>query len=60
MLQLGGDLVLELLAVDGGAAAAGAGGVAGLDHEVGDDAVDEEVVIVAALGEGGEVLARLG
>jgi hypothetical protein len=31
-----------------------------LDHEVGDDAVDEEVVVVATLGEGGEVLAGLG
>jgi hypothetical protein len=30
-----------------------------LDHEVGDDAVDEEVIVVAPLGEGLEVLARL-
>lgn len=60
MLELGGYLVGEFLAVDGGAAATGAGGVAGLDHEVGDYAVHEEVVVVAALGEGGEVLAGLG
>ncbi|KFY34535.1 hypothetical protein V494_06691 [Pseudogymnoascus sp. VKM F-4513 (FW-928)] len=60
VLELGGYLVGELLAVDGGAAAAGAGWVAGLDHEGGDDTVDEQVVVVAALGEGGEVSARLG
>lgn len=54
------DLVGELFAVDGGAAAAGAGGVAGLDHEVGDDAVDDGRVVVAALGEGDKVCAGLG
>jgi len=30
-----------------------------LDHEVGDDAVDQEVVIVASLGESLEILACL-
>lgn len=57
VLERGVDLVLELLAVDGAAAAAGAGGVAGLEHEVGNDAVEEERVVVAAFGEGLEVLA---
>lgn len=59
MLQLWGDLVVELRPVDGGSAAAGAGGVAGLDHEGGDDAVEEEVGVVAAAGEGFEVFAGL-
>ncbi len=60
MFQTGVDLVFELFAVDGAAAAAGAGGVAGLEHEVWDYAVEEDVVVVAALGEGGEVFAGLG
>lgn len=47
-------------AVDGGAAAAGAGGVAGLDHEVADDAVAGDGVVEACCGEGGEVVACLG
>lgn len=59
MLQSWMDLVCELFAVDGAAAAAGAGRVAGLEHEVWDYAVEDYVVVVAALGEGGEVLARL-
>ncbi|TFB00711.1 hypothetical protein CCMA1212_007152 [Trichoderma ghanense] len=54
------DLVLELVAVDGGAAAAGARRVAALDHEVGDDAVEYRGVVVAALDEGGKVLGRFG
>ncbi len=59
VLEGGVDLVVELVAVDGGAAAAGAGRVARLEHEVGDYAVKEEVVVVAAGGEGGEVFAGL-
>ena len=54
------DLVFELLAVDGGAAAAGAGGVTRLGHEVGDDAVEDGIGIVAAADEGGKVIACLG
>ena len=53
------ELVLELAAEDGLAAAAGAGGVAALDHEVGDDAVEDDVVVSASVGEAGEVLAGL-
>ena len=45
--ELGDDFVGESAAVDGGAAAAGAGGVAGLDHEVADDAVAGDGVVEA-------------
>lgn len=58
--EVGVDLVGKLVAVDRGAAAAGARRVAGLDHKVGDDAVHERVVVVAARGERREVGARLG
>lgn len=59
MLQARMYLILELLAVDGAAAATGAGGVAGLKHEVWDYAVEDYVVVVAALCERGKVLAGL-
>ena len=59
MFQARMYLVRELVAKDGAATAAGAGGVAGLEHEVWDDAVEDDIVVVAALGEGGEVLAGL-
>lgn len=60
MLQRGVNLVVELVAVDGGAAAPGARRVAALDHEVGDDAVEDGRGVVAALDEGGEVLGCPG
>lgn len=53
------EFIFELAAEDGLAAAAGAGGVAALDHEVGDDAVEDDVVVFAGVGEAGEVLAGL-
>lgn len=53
------DFVGEGRAVDGGAASAGAGGVAALDHEAGDYSVEDGVGVVAAGDEGGEVLAGL-
>ncbi len=59
MLQARIDLIFELFTVDGSTAAAGAGRIAGLQHEVWDDAVEDDVVVVAALGEGGEVGAGL-
>jgi hypothetical protein len=59
MFQGGRDLVFEFLAVDGGTAAAGSRRVAGLEHEVGDYTVEEEVVVVAASGEGFKVFAGL-
>ena len=58
-LQPGMDLVLELVAVDARPATSRARRVAALDHEVRDHAVEDHVVVVAALGEGREVLARL-
>lgn len=59
--ELGDDFVAEsaVAAVDGGAAAAGARGVAGLDHEAADDAVAGDGVVEACGGEGGEVVAGL-
>lgn len=53
-------LVLEGLAVDGAAASARARGVAALDHEVLDDAVEGDAVVVALGGELLEVAARQG
>lgn len=58
--EAGHDFVGEAAAgVDAGAAAAGAGRVAGLQHEVADDAVDGHGGVVACCGEGGEVVAGL-
>jgi hypothetical protein len=54
------ELVGELGAPDGGAALAGAGGVAALDHEALDVAVEDGAVVVAAGAEGQEVLRRTG
>lgn len=51
------DFVVEFVAVDGGAAAPRARGVAALDHEVWDDAVEDCGGEVAAAGEAGEVVA---
>jgi hypothetical protein len=53
------DLVFEFLAVNGAASSAGAGRVTGLDHEIGDDAMEDDVVVVSALRKGREVLACL-
>lgn len=53
------DLVLELAAVDGLAASSGTSGVAALDHETRDDAVEDYVVVFTRFGQGGEVLAGL-
>ena len=60
MLQRGGDLVFEFLAIDRCPAPPGTGRVAGLEHEVGYYAVEEEGVVVAAPGESFEVFAGLG
>src|SRR4249919_3801942 len=51
------ELVLELVARPAGAVSARA---AALDHEVRDDAVEGEAVVVAVPGEPGEVVDRLG
>lgn len=47
----------ERFAVDGFAAETGARGIAGLEDEVGDETVEEEVVVEAFEGEGEEVSA---
>lgn len=54
------ELVGELGAPDGCPALAGAGGVAALDHEALDVAVEDGAVVVAAGAEGQEVLRRAG
>jgi len=54
------DLVGELVPVDAAAAAAGAGRVAGLEHEGRDDAVEEDGVVVTLFCEGGEIRAGFG
>lgn len=52
-------LIFELLAVDRAAPSASAGGIASLDHEVRDYAVENDAVVVASLSECREVLACL-
>jgi len=58
--QRGPDLVLEGLGPDGIAAFGRGGGCAGLDHEVGDEAVEGRGVVVAGGAEGEEVLGGSG
>ena len=58
MFEIRVDLVLEGLAVDGGAPAARGRGVPALDHEVLDDPVELGPVVVASPGELGKVPAR--
>ena len=53
-------LIFEIFAPDGLAAAASACGVAALDHELLDDAVEDDSVVVAVLTVCGEVFAGLG
>jgi hypothetical protein len=59
MLQGGGNLVFEFLAVDGCSATPGPCGIAGLQHEIGDYAVEDYTVVITAFGEGAEVFAGL-
>ena len=60
MFQTRVDFVFKLLAVDGRPAATGSRGVAALDHEIFDDAVEDGGVEVPPVGEGGEVFAGFG
>ena len=53
------DLIFEIFTVYGSAPAASAGGIASLQHEVWDDAVEDDIVVVAAFGEGSEIIAGL-
>ena len=58
MLQLFVDLVRETIGpIDGGTATAGAGGVAGLDHEIGDHAMNGARGVVRLSDEGEKVAA---
>ena len=54
------DLVFEFVPVDTRAAAPCACGVTSLDHEVGDDSVEDDAVVVVSLRQGREVLACFG
>ena len=49
MFQVGVDFICKLFAVDGATASTGSGRIACLEHEVGDDAVEDDVVVVAFL-----------
>jgi hypothetical protein len=60
MLQSSFDFIFELFSIDGATAAACASRVASLDHEVRDDAMEDDVVVVAPLSESREVLAGFG
>ena len=60
VLEGGVELVLELAAPDGLAAGAVALGVAGLDHELTDDAVEDGVVVVPVARVRAKVLDGLG
>lgn len=59
VLETWDDLILKLAAPDGLPSAACAGWVTTLDHEAGDDAVEDDIVVLAGFGERGKVLARL-
>lgn len=59
VLQRRMNLVFKLLAVDRAASSPSARWVSCLKHEVWDYAVEDDVVVVASLGEGSEVLACL-
>ena len=60
VLELRGDFVFKLFAVDGFTASTGACGIASLYHEVWNYAVEDQAVEVVALRERGEVFACLG
>ena len=57
MLKRRLDLIFELFPVDGATSSPSASRVAGLDHEIGDDTMEDHIIEVATLGKGGEVLA---
>lgn len=52
VLQVRTNLVFELLAIDRGAAATSASRITALDHEVGNNAVEDSAIVVVARGEG--------
>ena len=60
MLKRGTDLVGELVAVDGRSTSTCAGGITALNHEGWNNAVEYDVVVVAASSESREVAAGFG
>ena len=58
MFQFRMDLIVKLLAVNGGAAPTSARWVTALDHEILDDPVELGAVVVPPVGELGKVPAR--
>ena len=59
MLQRVDDLILKLGPIDGCATTTGARRIAALDHKALNDAVENDVVVLASLGQGSEVLTCL-
>lgn len=53
------DLVVEFLAIDRASPASSASRIAGLEHKVWNNAVEDDAIVVIALCEGQEVFAGL-
>ena len=53
------ELIFEFAAPDRFAAATGASGIAALKHEAGDDAVEDDAIVLASVGKACKVLTRL-
>jgi len=50
------EFVFELAAEDGAASATGSSRISPLNHEVGNDAVEDDIVVFSRVGKAGEVL----
>ena len=59
MLQARVNLILKLVAVDGGASSTGAGWISTLQHEIGDDPMDETAMVVPSSTQLHEIPTRL-
>lgn len=59
MFEILVNLVFELFAVYRVSASPSARGIASLDHEVGDNAVEDDIVVISALGQSREILTGL-
>ena len=59
MLQGWINLVFEFLAVDGAAASTSAGRITGLNHEVWNYSVDNDIIVVSPLSQRSEIIACL-
>lgn len=51
--------ILELLAIDGAAASSSSGRIASLEHKVGNDTVENDIVVVTPLSQRLKILAGL-